>query len=63
KIGNCLAVVEFYGLGLDYVEKYPLYIKSVTKDDVSRVARKYLDPVDLVTVVVGKQSKISLKNQ
>jgi len=63
KIADFLAVVEFYGLGLDYVEKYPLYIKSVTKDDVSRVARKYLDPVDLVTVVVGKQSKISLKNQ
>ena len=63
KIANFLAVVEFYGLGLDYVEKYPFFIKSLTDDDVLRVARKYLDAVDLVTVVVGKQSKISLKNQ
>jgi zinc protease len=63
KIANFLAAVEFYGLGLDYVEKYPFFIKSLTNDDVLRVAKKYLDPLDLVTVVVGKQSKISLKNQ
>ena len=63
KVADFLAVVEFYGLGLDYVEKYPLYIKSVTKDDVLRVAGKYVDTLDLVTVAVGKQSKISLKNK
>jgi zinc protease len=63
KIATFLAGLEFYGLGLDYVEKYPFFIKSLTSDDVQRVAKKYLDAVDLVTVVVGKQSKISLKNQ
>jgi zinc protease len=63
KIADFLAVVEFYGLGLDYVDKYALHIKAVTKDEVLRVANKYLDPVDMVTVVVGKQSKISLKNE
>lgn len=63
KIANFLAAVEFYGLGLDYVEKYPFFIRSLTNDDVQRVAKKYLDPLDLVTVVVGKQSKISLKHQ
>lgn len=63
KIADFLAVVEFYGLGLDYVEKYPGYINSVTADDVLRVAEKYLDPSAIVTVVVGKQSKISLKNE
>jgi len=61
KVADFLVAVEFYGLGLDYVEKYPQYIKSVTKDDVLRVAKKYLDPGGLVTVVVGKQAKISLK--
>ena len=63
KIADFLAVVEFHGLGLDYVEKYPRYITAVTKDDVLRVARKYLHPSALVTVVVGKQSEISLKSQ
>lgn len=61
KIADFLVVTEFYGLGPDYVEKYPGYINAVTADDVLRVARKYLDPSDLVTVVVGKQSEISLK--
>jgi zinc protease len=63
KIADFLVAMEFYGLGLDYVEKYPGYINSVTRDDVLRVAAKYLDPRDLVTIVVGKQAKISLKNE
>ncbi|GAB4415320.1 MAG: pitrilysin family protein [Thermodesulfovibrionales bacterium] len=57
KIADFLVAVEFYGLGLDYVEKYPQYINAVTKDDVLRVAKKYLDPERLVTVLVGRQSK------
>jgi zinc protease len=63
KIADFLVVVEFYGLGLDYVKKYPGFINSVTGDDVLRVANKYLKPDDLVTVVVGKQSQISLKDE
>lgn len=63
KIADFLVSVEFYGLGRDYIERYPRYIKAVTKDDVLRVAGKYLETRDLVTVVVGKQSAISLKNQ
>ncbi len=63
KIADFLVAMEFYGLGFDYIEKYPQYINSVTKDDVLKVARKYLDYQDLVTVVVGKQAKISLKDQ
>ena len=63
KIADFLVAIEFYELGLDYVDKYPQYIRSVTADDVLRVAGKYLDTQDLVTVVVGKQSKISLNNQ
>lgn len=62
KIADFLAVVEFYNLGLDYIEKYPQYINSITKDDVLRVARKYLD-ADLVTVVAGKQSRIEMKKK
>ncbi len=63
KIADFLAAVEFYDLGLDYVEKYPVFVKSVTKDDVLRVAKKYLQAPNLVTIVVGKQSKMSLTNR
>jgi len=61
KIADFLATVEFYNLGLDYVEKYPGYINSVTKDDILRVARKYLDPENYVLVVVANQEKATLK--
>ncbi len=63
KIADFLVAVEFYGLGLDYIEKYPYYINSVTKDDVLRVARKYLDTADFVTVVVGRLSKMGLDGE
>jgi zinc protease len=63
KIADFLVAIEFYELGLDYVDKYPRYIMAVTADDVLRVAGKYLDTLDMVTVVVGKQSRISLENQ
>ena len=52
--------VEFYGLGLDYPERYEHIINSVTQDDVLRVAKKYLHPDDAIIVVVGKQSDIQL---
>lgn len=63
KIADFVAGVEFYGLGDDYVEKYPRYIKAVTKDDVLRAARKYLDPENYVLVVVAKQSEAKVEAQ
>lgn len=63
KIADFLVAMEFYELGLDYVDKYPQYIKAVTSDDVLRVAGRYLDTLEVVTVVVGRQSKVSLDNQ
>jgi len=61
KIADFLALVEFYNLDLDYIEKYPGYINSVTKEDVLRVARKYLTPANYVLVVVANQQKADLK--
>ena len=60
KIADFLASVEFYALGFDYAEKYPVYINSVTKEDVLRVARKYLTAEDYVLVVVANQKKTKL---
>lgn len=53
KLAQFLLLVEFYGLGLDYIEKYPGLIRSVTREDVLRVARTYLDPDSPIIVVVG----------
>ncbi len=60
KIANLLSVIEFYGLGLDYVEKYPTYIQKVSKKDVRKVARKYLDPQRYALVVVANQSQAKI---
>ena len=53
KLTNFLTQVEYYGLGLDYPEKYPSLIRSITREEVLRVAKKYLHPKNLILVVVA----------
>jgi zinc protease len=53
QIAEFLLEAEIYGLGFDYLEKYPELIRAVTVEDVARVTRKYIDPQNLTTVVVG----------
>jgi zinc protease len=62
KIADFLAAVEFYKLGDDYIEKYPQYINSVTKEDVKASAEKYLHPDNYVLVIVGNTMKIKLSD-
>ena len=45
KVANFLAQVEYYQLGLDYPERYNGLIEKVTREDVQRVAQKYLFPI------------------
>lgn len=60
KIADFLLAVDFYNLGFDYIEKYPQYINSVTKDDILRVAKKYLSTEDYILVVVANQTKAKI---
>lgn len=53
KITGFLAQVEFFSLGADYADSYAARINAVSKDDVRRVAQKYLRPEELHLVVVG----------
>jgi len=61
KLANVLAQVEFYNLSLDYFAQYPKAIEKVTKDDVLRVAKQYLDPQHYALVVVGSIAKAKIK--
>jgi len=63
RIANFLVAVEFYGLGVRYIDDYPEYINKVTKEDVTRVASKYLDPEKFILVVVANQDKTGLKDR
>ncbi len=62
KLAQVLAQVEFYGLGFEYFSQYPKWIERVTKEDVQRVAKQYLDPQRYALVVVGNVAKAKLKH-
>jgi len=61
KIAGMLTSIEIYGLGLDYPQTYPRLINSVTREDLQRVAKKYLHPDKMAIVVVANQEKAKLK--
>jgi zinc protease len=53
KILDNVAAVGFYKLPLDYLDTWTNKIQSVTRDQAFAAFRKYVDPKQLVTVVVG----------
>jgi zinc protease len=61
KIAGMLVSIELYDLGLDYPQKYAGIINSVSREDILRVAKKYLHPDRMVIVVVANQEKAKLK--
>lgn len=50
---------EFYGYPADYIFQYQRGIKATTVEDVQRVAREYLQPDRLMTLVVGNSADIN----
>jgi zinc protease len=53
QIARFLTHAEIYGLGFDFIDRYPQYIESVTVDEIARAARRYLDCENYSVVVVG----------
>ena len=60
KLAGFILQEEYYGLGLDYPEKYPGLIRAVTREDVLRVARSYLHPDQYVLIIVGNLKETAL---
>jgi zinc protease len=56
-ISDYLLAVKRYGLGSDNAAKYYKAVGSVTREEVLRVARKYIDLDHLTTVIVGPVDK------
>jgi zinc protease len=48
---------EFYGYPPDFLERYRAGVERVTKDDVARVAAKYLHREKMAVLVVGNTSE------
>src|SRR6185436_1991217 len=57
-IASRLVDMELYGLPEDYFDRYRENIAAVTKDEISRVAQKYLDPDRVLVVIVGNAAEI-----
>lgn len=61
KLSTFFTQMEYYNLGLGYPEKYPSLIQSVTRDEVLRVAQKYLDPENYILVVVANLKEAGME--
>jgi zinc protease len=61
KMAGFLITIEYYKLGLDYISAYNKSVNSVSKEDVLRAAKKYLNMKGYVLAVVGDLEKASLK--
>ena len=49
---------EYYGYPADFIFEYQRQVKATTIEDVQRVAKKYLQPEKIVTIVVGNTEDI-----
>lgn len=52
-IAGTLLAIERYGLGLDYIDRYPGIIGGVTREQIVEAARRYLSTEHYVLTVAG----------
>jgi zinc protease len=52
-VAENLMNIELYGLGLDYLQRYPEMIAAITAEEVQAAARKYLSPDHYALAVAG----------
>ncbi len=57
-IAGVLVDMELFELGLDYLERYPEIIASITAAEVQAAARKYLDPDRMVLSTAGPEPEL-----
>ena len=57
-VAGTLTELVLYDLPDDYFTTYPEKVEAVTKDDVTRVAKTYLEPNKMTILVVGDRAKV-----
>ncbi len=53
-----IAMMGFYDLGLEYLDRFPERIEALSAGDVGTALRRQLDPDTMVTVLVGPEADI-----
>ncbi len=54
------ATAELYGLGTDWLEKFPSRVEALTVEDLAQAARDHLRPGSYVMVVMGNVTRADL---
>ncbi len=54
-VTNLLLTLERFGLGQDYLDRYPEIISALTKDDLMRAMATHIDPDRLAIGIAGPQ--------
>jgi len=57
-IGNSIGSLYVQDLPDDYYQQFGKSVRAITKDDVVRVAQKYIDPAHLAIIIVGDAKAI-----
>lgn len=52
-VANALLNIERFDLGLDYYQRYESLVREVTREDVLRTARKFIDTDKLAIAIAG----------
>ncbi len=53
KVANYAAMIGFYGLPLDYLDRFPEKIQAVTREDITRAFQRHVDVKQFKTILVG----------
>ncbi|MEL7048466.1 MAG: pitrilysin family protein, partial [Pseudomonadota bacterium] len=61
KIASQLLGIRIEELGVEYVETRNSQIEAVGLEDIKRAAGRFLDPDDLITVIVGKPEGVEVR--
>jgi len=57
-VARTLLDMECYGLGFDYLQRFPGLVNAVTMEDLREMAHKYLDPDTYVLAVAGPADQV-----
>ncbi|MCZ6689930.1 MAG: pitrilysin family protein [Planctomycetota bacterium] len=60
-IASQIQGIEFHGLGLDYLDRYPDLVRSVTREQALEAARKHIDTDGYALCIAGPWERSILK--
>jgi len=54
-VATAITNIELHALGLDYLQRYPDLIRSISRDDILCVAREFLDADNYALAIAGPE--------